>query len=80
MDYFSATSKEEFLAQVDKFVAPELKKSCVFEVFTRDEDENEALRLITSTGMAGDLRFFLKEQVERIVGPKGVDMVKKMLR
>lgn len=80
MDYFSATSKEEFLAQVDKFVAPELTKSCVFEVFTRDEDENEALRLITSTGMAGDLKFFLKEQVERIVGPKGVDMVKKMLR
>ena len=80
MDYYTASTKEEFLASKDKFVSPEITRSCIFEVFTRDIDENEALRLITSTGMMGDMKQVLKKSVKNVVGDKGVGLMKKLLK
>lgn len=80
MDYYAASTKEEFLASKDKFVSPEITRSCIFEVFTRDIDENEALRLITSTGMMGDMKQVLKKSVKNVVGDKGVGLMKKLFK
>lgn len=80
MDYYAASTKEEFLVSKDKFVSPEITRSCIFEVFTRDIDENEALRLITSTGMMGDMKQVLKKSVKNVVGDKGVGLMKKLFK
>ena len=46
-EYLTASTKEEFLLQVDRFVAPVLTdKPMVFEVFTNHEDESLALEMM----------------------------------
>lgn len=45
--YLTASSKEEFHEKLELFISPKISNSYVFEVFTHDVDENEALRLIT---------------------------------
>lgn len=43
-EYLSASSKEEFLSECDKFVNPRFtESSVVFEVFTQSEDESAAI-------------------------------------
>ena len=43
-EYLSASNKEEFLMNVDRFTTPEhLSKPLLFEVFTNSEDESKAL-------------------------------------
>ena len=62
------------------FLSTEINKSYLFEVFTRDTDENEALRLITSTGLVGDVKQVLKEKVGNVIGEKGMEFVKRILK
>lgn len=45
--YITASSKDDFLKEFETFISPVISHSCIFEVFTHDYDENEALRLIT---------------------------------
>lgn len=72
-DYLSATTKAEFLSQIDQFLSPQIGKSCVFEVFTQDKDENEALYLMFPKGKV------LKEHLKDMVGEKGVSFAKRIL-
>lgn len=62
LDYISASNKEGFLAKVDKFLAPTISKSCVFELFTQDVDECEALKLIRVNGFMDELKVSMKEK------------------
>ena len=48
-EYFSASSKDEFLSRIDDFCSPDISrfsKPVLFEVFTTVESEKEGLRLI----------------------------------
>ena len=49
-------------------------------VYGASIDENEALRLITSTGMMGDMKQVLKKSVKNVVGDKGVGLMKKLFK
>lgn len=80
IDYLSASSKEEFLENMEVFLSTDVDRSFVFEAFTRDIDENEALRLITSTGLVGDVKQVLKEKVGNVIGEKGMAFVKRILK
>lgn len=47
-EYLTASTKEEYLACLDRFATPELTdKPIIFEIFTTHQDENEALQLMT---------------------------------
>lgn len=76
--YISACNKEEYLAVVDEWLNPEIgDKSIVFEVFTSDSDESNALRKMNTieVGVKGGA----KKIVRKLLGQKGVKFIKKLL-
>lgn len=49
-DYIQAVDKDSFLSGLDRFVSKDLNlKPVIFEVFTNNEDESNALRLVRNT-------------------------------
>lgn len=79
LDYISASNKEEFLANVDKFLDPTISKSCVFEIFTQDVDECEALKLIRINGFVDELKVSMKEKGLDVMAYKIKDKIGKLL-
>ena len=77
-EYLSANTKEEYLQNLERFLTPEITdRPMLFEVFTNNEDESEAIRMmntlnVSASGMA-------KELTKAVLGEKGKNMVKKML-
>ena len=77
-EYLSADIKEEYLQNLERFLTPEITdRPMLFEVFTNNEDESEAIRMmntlnVSASGMA-------KELTKAVLGEKGKNMVKKML-
>lgn len=78
LDYISASNKEEFLANVDKFLDPQISKSCVFELFTQDVDECEALKLIRINGFMDELKVSMKEKGLDVMAYKAKDKLSKL--
>lgn len=78
LDYISASNKEEFLANVDKFLDPQISKSCVFELFTQDVDECEALKLIRINGFMDELKVSMKEKGLDVLAYKAKDKLSKL--
>jgi len=77
--YMSAISKEEVEAQACEFMNPKTtERSMLFEVFTDSALENEALQIVRSlcVGSAS----LLENKVRQIVGRKGVETIKKILK
>ncbi len=77
-EYLSASSKEEYLSAVDRFLTPKLtNKPMVFEVFTDHQCESDALKIIKNLeiSVTGSAKQFAK----KILGEKGVQAVKKIL-
>lgn len=67
--YLSATNKEEFIAALDFFTNPNITdKPMLLEVFTTHEDENEALRLMTSINV--DSNKIIKNAIKSIFRKK----------
>lgn len=80
--YLSATNKEEFLAALDTFTNPEITdKPIILEVFTTHENENEALRLMTS--IIYDKKAAMKSKfagaIRSVAGEKGIKAIKNIL-
>ena len=87
--YLCASNKQEFLNNVDEFVNPVMEEhSILFEVFTDSEDESNALEIIFN--LKSDLKGAVvdkitnllggKGAVHKILGEKGVDVLKKILK
>jgi len=77
--YLSASSKEEFLDNVEKFTDENIgDKSIVFEVFTLTDDENDALKKIRNaeTNAIGNTKNIIKG----VLGNKNVEAIKKVIR
>ena len=72
-EYMSASNKEEFLANVDKFTRDKADKPLFFEVFTDEANESKALEMVY------DLEKSPKSIAKKILGEKGQKIVKKML-
>ena len=65
-DYFSASSKEEFDAQLETFTNCKIgEKPIIFEVFTNSEDENEALFAIRN--LIKDNKLLVEQKVKKVV-------------
>lgn len=80
--YLSATNKEEFLVALDTFTNPEITdKPMILEVFTTHENENEALRLMTS--ISYDVKTAVTKKISstirNIAGEKGINFVKGII-
>jgi len=53
-EYLTASSKDDFLSIIDRFLSPEARdKPILFEVFTETQDESDALKMILNF-MEGD--------------------------
>lgn len=80
--YLSATNKEEFLAALETFTTNEIgDKPMILEVFTTHENEDEALRLMTS--IVYDKKTAIKSKVagaiRYVTGEKGIKAIKNIL-
>ena len=77
MDYLTANTKETFLANMEAFVNPVINNSCVFEVFTRDIDENEALKIMANVA---SMKHQIKEGIKSTVGENGIKFIRDLIK
>lgn len=78
-EYMSASNKQDFLKEYDRFVQSDItKKPILFEVFTDSKDESEALEIILNIekNIKGETKQFAKQ----ILGDKGLNIIKKIVR
>ena len=81
-EYLSASNKEEYLANVERFTSPErLDKPVLFEVFTDPDDESDALYAINNIEADAILpqSMKLKRTVKSILGGRNVRRIKKVI-
>ena len=80
-EYLSASNKEEFEQVYSRFVTPELTgKPMIFEVFTRVEDENEALKLMWNLEIDTSLKGNMKRVAKGLLGESGINTIKSILK
>lgn len=89
-EYLTASTKEEFLKVLDRFVTPKkIDRSIIFEVFTDDIYENEgiyAMNHIASniSGLVSDapgkVKSIAKDMIKAVAGEKGISAVKILLK
>ena len=80
-EYLTASTKEEFLANVEKFTDPIISKSMIFEVFTDTDSESDALQSIRNivSDKSVELKKKIKSIVRDTVGAAGVNTLKKLI-
>lgn len=79
-EYLSASNKEEYLNNVDRFVLHELTdKPMLFEVFTNYQDESDALKIINQIAEASTTDM-AKKMAKGILGDKGVKTLKRIVK
>lgn len=77
--YLSADSKESFIAVYKDFITSEdIGMPIIFEVFTDNDDETEATRIIT--GLNGEAGSGAKQLAKQVLGEKGVRALKSFLK
>lgn len=83
-EYFSASTKEEFMKHKEHVLSEKhFDRPIVFEVFVADEkDEEEAYQQITSLDKdkAKVLKNNLKSAAKSVVGKKGINAIKSILK
>ena len=82
-EYLTASNKEEYQAQLNRFLVPELtNKPMVFEVFTDWQDESNALKKIRNTMIDPDIvkKESMKNTVKSIIGETRYNTLKKLVR
>ena len=84
IQYLSATNKDEFLAVLDDFTNPTIgDRPMVLEVFTTHENEDQALKLMSSIFVAPPAAPSMKNKVagalRSVVGDSGVKTIKNII-
>lgn len=78
-EYLRASTKEEYLANLERFLMPKLTdKPMMFEIFTNSGDENSALHSICNLSVS--LSGLLKSITRKTLGEKGVTRLKEALK
>ena len=80
-EYLSASTKEEYLANIEYFTTPEmLEKPILFEIFTDPKNESDAVFAINNIE-APEITpsMFVKNTVKNLLGPDNVRAVKKLI-
>lgn len=77
-EYLSANNKEEYLKNLERFLVPEII-GCpmIFEVFTNNEDESEALMMVNNLRKSS--LGIVKNVAKSMFGEKGIGVIKKLL-
>lgn len=80
-EYLAAWSKEEFAENYERFISPEPNdKPMVFEVFTSQEDENEALAKMWDIEKAPtSIKHEAKEVVKNVIGKGNAKKIKQIV-
>lgn len=82
-EYITASNKEEFNNAVEKFLCPENNdKPMLFEIFTETEDESNALETILNMVVDNKtiVKDKLKKAVKEMVGQRGIETIKKVIK
>lgn len=78
-EYLTASSKEEYLSKLSRFLASEMTdRPMLFEVFTDSEDESKAIEIIYN--VESNAKGAAKSMVKRILGEKGVSAIKSVIK
>lgn len=80
-EYLAASNKDEFNAVVDRFLIPEVAdKPIILEVFTKTEDESNALEHILNVISDPKLTIknTIKQTAKNILGKSGYEIVRKI--
>ena len=82
-EYLSASSKEEFLQNVERFLTPELTdKAMIFEVFTDSKDESDAIYAMNHivSSAEGKVKSLAVDMIKSVAGDEGIAKVKSFLK
>ncbi|MDY4840210.1 MAG: thiamine pyrophosphate-binding protein [Lachnospiraceae bacterium] len=74
--YLTASTKQEYLQNVDEFLNTEhIDKPIIFEVFTDSLDESDALKILYH--LETSVKATARSMVKNVIGDKGVETLKK---
>lgn len=81
-EYITASTKEEFIQQVEKFLNPQITdKPMIFEVFTESQDESESNRIMRT--FLTDSKTVIKKKIvgtiRTALGNGGIESIKRLL-
>ena len=80
-EYITASSKSEFDSVYKRFVSPTITdRPILFEVFTKVEDENEALLKVENFGTEVSKGTIIKQCIKNAIGEKGTHFIKKITK
>ncbi len=82
-EYLAASSKEEFLVNLDRFTDSNLTdKPMIFEAFTKHEDESGALKMMSyiDVDAKGMLKRKVGDVVRKVAGETGITAIKNILK
>lgn len=82
-EYFSANNKEEFKSIYNRFITPDITtKPMIFEVFTNNEDESNALKAMNSIKVNSKVatKQNVKQATRKVLGTSGLKLAKKILK
>ncbi len=78
-EYISASNKEEFESVYQKFIEEKITdRPILFEAFTDSDDESEALKIMHRLEVSAEGK--AKQALKKMLGDKGIDVVKKMVK
>lgn len=78
--YLTATTKEEFLANIEEYLNPEISWPYIFEVFTQDVNECEALKLMKMNGLKDTIQEKMKDSGLDVMIYKTQDKISKLFK
>lgn len=80
-NYLSASNKDEFKRSIQSFCNPNISdKPILFEMFTTNEEENEALKLVRNIGSTNaELhKNAVKRRIKRLLGQRAIKLIRKI--
>lgn len=78
-EYMQASCKEEYMGHLERFLTPELtEKSILFEVFTNNEDESDALKLMST--LIEDSMMKIKQDLKSMMSQPVKNLLKKVVK
>ena len=82
-EYLTASTKEEFNEQIQRFVLLEItEKSMIFEVFTDSKNESDAIYAMNHivSNISGKTKDAAKKIIKNLAGEKGFNTIKKVIQ
>ncbi len=77
--YLTAKTKEEFQCNYESFIEKN-NQPVLFEIYTKSSDEPKAIEVFLERNRFVSTEDKIKQTVSSIIGPKGVSMIKKVIR